>query len=237
MRSYTLTDWGYFFKYLFTSYHLQCADPNHMTPREFYIHSVDSMFKGTFKAANERERDAAATLYGWSFLGMRLCFFVGNTIGSDGQNDYCPVVLHYPFFGWKGVGVLPKDLGRMRKLLVSREKPVTYEWNAELTYFPEPNDDFSHAAEELAVKFVRAVHSGKNDEQVRKMMQTGSPIASLSMESLRRKLPQDGKPGRSASPWSDTRLVPFLIIEGKRARVVRLQVETILDKLYVTEIL
>ena len=237
LRSYTLTDWLYFFKYFFTSYHLECADSDHMTSREFFIHSTDSMFKGTFKAANEREREVVANLYLWSFFGMRFAFFVGNNLGVDKQNEYCPVALYYPFLGRKEVCIFPRNLKTMRTVMMGKDfKSRTYEWSGEQTYFPEPNDDFSHAAEKFAVEYLQAVHAGKDEEKIRDMMLPGSPIASLPVESLRRKLPNNGLPGRASSPWSDTRLVPFLIIEGKQARAVRLLVEKFFDKMYVTEI-
>ena len=236
-RNYVVTDWWYFFRYFFTSYHLQCADPAHKSPREYYIDYLDRMYKGTYPASGKYEQGLMREMYLWSFLGLRLATFVGNTVGSDGRYDYCPIAIRYPFFGDKEVGLIPRDYQEFRaKAAAPDYKPVTYKWEDALTYFPEPGDDFAREAEKFAVQFRRAVHAG-DAEAVGKMMMPGSPIASCSLESLRRELPKNALRGRASAPWSDTRLVPFLVIDGSRAYAVRLLVERYFGKLYVSEII
>ena len=239
-RSYTLTDWFYFFRYFLTGYHLECADPSNMTSREVYIKSLDSVFHGDYPTQTQREYEAVQSLHLWSFLGMRFAFFIGNPVGGDDRYEYCTIACRYPFLGYKGVMMLPKNPSEcaraFRQELNKRGKyPHNFKWKGELTYFPEPNDEYSHAAEKFASEFRKAIHSG-DLERAKEMMVPGSPVSNMSVDAIRARLPLSGRPGRSSSPWSDVRLVPFMIVNGDTARSALVMVEQLWGKLYISEI-
>ena len=239
--SYILADWFYFFRYFLTSYHLHCSNPNSMTAREVFIKLLDSACQGTYSASSEREEMAAKNLYAWSFVGMRFAFFVGNPVGEDAKYEYCPFAIRYPFLSRTQVIALPKDPAACAQyfrteIMTKREDPIGPQWDQDFTYFPEPRDELSAAAEKFALEFRQAVHD-KDLKKIQSMTVPGSPACNMSIDALRSRLPLDSCQGRSCSPWSDVRLVPFMVIINNKAQSPRVVVERIFGKLYITEIL